>query len=1088
MAREQDRKRTAAADRRRAGTYLAQLGWLAGYPDEGGWRRLDDDSVMPFDGVAIAKARRTGRTAIREHRDGLAKLVGDVDRWWAIVDAKLAWASTRVGGKPATDPLGALLPLLPARLAAAIHALLPTPAGDAARAVTVAYAERPRELAELIEWLAAHATLVIAGTLPSWRVVVALARLEVLGDRGKPRGVRERGVAALIRLCAVDAPDGAAALQANRNVENRLRRQSSKKQAPDPMRSSQRVVPWIVKLAIRSDEHRQRVLALVAHAQLAEALAAWQAWEREHEKLLDRAKAFAQARFDSPEARGKHEAKLILKIEQSRAAAPVEVPLADVLLELDLLGGDHLARFHPSIVRLLAALPAALGVAAPARMFLHAARAAATCEHEHLEWVWDALAAALEQGAPLELLAPWRDVLTSTGRLYLESDMVEYLKRRTEVDRLLRVLVGLARRGSIGREAPTRAAIWICAGLGEEELVIEVVAATRESTGWMLPEVARAAIAISDRTAKDLAAAGKLLLETSEDWRHALTVALSRLLEHAAASGGAWIVRAALEDKQGAALAAVGETLQLMPRARWPPLCRPPAAAAWIDRYPETLHPALHRLASVDPDAERSAIKRLADDVPDPAALRVEIAALRERLDRPGAAKRLANLEDRLAHPTAPSPKRLATLTTKLDRAAREIGLARFTQAITRGASERVVRAFHLPELPAWASAPKTIALLFALLSLDERDRELAGRMIRARGGEPPWDLRDEPANRAFLDQMRRAGIDPAPWLDDRTVTITPKEGEPFTLGLTNDPIEVFAMGAHFETCLSPGGGNFFSVVANAADVNKRVIYAKRGDRVIGRCLLALTEGFSILIFHVYCHEAIGLDQHVKELVLDLATRMGTTVVPRGTVRLLLARDWYDDGPLDLVGRFRGLDDAGLDFSAIEPGALVDILRAALGRELDDVTLPVVLNHGALARRPELVAPLAPFVIASDVPQTHVTAAKLAFAAGDRALADRLLGDHAGAIQLHDHPWHDGQLLAELRPSYTLARLRATRRRSIRDWADERADRIAIAGVALEALHRPRQAAALYRLAIENEDWLADHLKPRLEQLGEPVE
>ena len=46
MARERDRKRTSAADRRRAGTYLAQLGWLAGYPDEAGWRRLDDDVVV----------------------------------------------------------------------------------------------------------------------------------------------------------------------------------------------------------------------------------------------------------------------------------------------------------------------------------------------------------------------------------------------------------------------------------------------------------------------------------------------------------------------------------------------------------------------------------------------------------------------------------------------------------------------------------------------------------------------------------------------------------------------------------------------------------------------------------------------------------------------------------------------------------------------------------------------------------------------------------------------------------------------------------------------------------------------------------
>ena len=31
-----------------------------------------------------------------------------------------------------------------------------------------------------------------------------------------------------------------------------------------------------------------------------------------------------------------------------------------------------------------------------------------------------------------------------------------------------------------------------------------------------------------------------------------------------------------------------------------------------------------------------------------------------------------------------------------------------------------------------------------------------------------------------------------------------------------------------------------------------------------------------------------------------------------------------------------------------------------------------------------------------------------------------------------------------------------------------------------------KQAAALYRLAMKYEDWLADHLKPRLARLGEP--
>jgi len=85
---------------------------------------------------------------------------------------------------------------------------------------------------------------------------------------------------------------------------------------------------------------------------------------------------------------------------------------------------------------------------------------------------------------------------------------------------------------------------------------------------------------------------------------------------------------------------------------------------------------------------------------------------------------------------------------------------------------------------------------------------------------------------------MRDAGVDPAPWLDTAPVRVTAAlvgdratrtAGDPHVraeleLALSGDPLEVFAMGTHFGTCLSPGSMSFFSVVANAADINKRVL------------------------------------------------------------------------------------------------------------------------------------------------------------------------------------------------------------------------------------------------------------------------
>jgi len=76
--------------------------------------------------------------------------------------------------------------------------------------------------------------------------------------------------------------------------------------------------------------------------------------------------------------------------------------------------------------------------------------------------------------------------------------------------------------------------------------------------------------------------------------------------------------------------------------------------------------------------------------------------------------------------------------------------------------------------------------------------------VLQARTGPRPWDLRDDPPNGAFLAAMRDTGLDPAPWLDDATTTVVTPDGQPLALALCSDPLEVFAMGAHFETCLSP--------------------------------------------------------------------------------------------------------------------------------------------------------------------------------------------------------------------------------------------------------------------------------------------
>ena len=152
------------------------------------------------------------------------------------------------------------------------------------------------------------------------------------------------------------------------------------------------------------------------------------------------------------------------------------------------------------------------------------------------------------------------------------------------------------------------------------------------------------------------------------------------------------------------------------------------------------------------------------------------------------------------------------------------------------------------------------------------------------------------------------------------------------------------------------------------------------------------------------------------------------------------------------------------------------------------MTLPIVVGLTALQQRPELIAPLVPHLLATATlsDQTLRRAAELARRSGDPDAADRLLlGPALRADLSHGDVWHWGQVLARRRPSLALARLRQTRPRDVRGWRDERGDRLAVAGLALEQLHRPRQAAAFLRRAIADAPWLADQIRDHLAALEE---
>lgn len=523
-----------------------------------------------------------------------------------------------------------------------------------------------------------------------------------------------------------------------------------------------------------------------------------------------------------------------------------------------------------------------------------------------------------------------------------------------------------------------------------------------------------------------------------------------------------------------AALAATKQPFELVRRM-------PAGGATWIEDYPAPLHPALRQLAEVSDRAEYVARRASKGVVPNPAALRREHEALTARLAtatgeaRRRMQQRLANLDARLCGDFDIRAAKLARLAAKLEQAA--------ARELLRAADSRLLVALGAAcqslvgteQWPAWLSRDENLALLPAIFELPPRHQKLARRLLRLRCGPPPWDLRDAPANARFVASMRARGIDCRPWIDGMAPRYHDTSHGQIVLALEDDPLEVFRMGAHFQTCLSPNQINYFSVFANAADINKRVLYARneRG-RVVGRRLLCLSGDGTIVAFSSYCHDIkYGFDECSAAFARALANAMGTAIVSRGVVPTLVAADWYDDGAVDISRRldFLRTDSAFVRaLPTIDPGTLVDELhRLCDGLRLEERVVPQLMAMPELTVRPELVAAIAAAVDLQRVaPATCVTIATVLERA-DCLVSEAILCAKAAELvyeyERQYGTWHAAAagFLARQRPSRALLALRQTRVHGVRRWCDEYdVARLESAATALLRLNRPHQARKLF--------------------------
>lgn len=198
-----------------------------------------------------------------------------------------------------------------------------------------------------------------------------------------------------------------------------------------------------------------------------------------------------------------------------------------------------------------------------------------------------------------------------------------------------------------------------------------------------------------------------------------------------------------------------------------------------------------------------------------------------------------------------------------------------------------------------------------------EKNRHLLRRLLRHEAvGDRTWVLK-QPQNLRFLATVRSAGVDVEAWLSPLVREVESPGGR-LRIEVETDPLHVLQMGNYFETCLSEGDINAFSTVANAIELNKRVIYVYDDvrDVVVGRKLLVLTEEGEILGFCSYGRmpkragdtgEAGSLKGVLDAFCHELARRCGarlhkfTSDQAQDELyeanRFSLFAQWYNDGP-----------------------------------------------------------------------------------------------------------------------------------------------------------------------------------------------
>jgi hypothetical protein len=1082
-----------------------QVGWLGGYPlenravgDRLAWQGSKVDAV---DRARLAATQRALHELHRDFADVLPTLVGgDVAGW----DAAVAHALTAL--KRALHDHLVLVPPwdaypLPLRAVAAQLANSSPALKRLLAAVAWHRLGRPCAVADDLAWLAAQRDAAAAIAMMPEGVTLLLAVLDGIAADGVER------TAPLVALLA-DRSLAKVITSPGEYLPTMITRLSSRSvkliERPKALGDGlDQLVAWIVVQPARVRRKALRILALI---DLPELIGRWRRWWTDVDALvvqgwrghrrggiegqhavadaLSKLKALRDVRLHAlPPGNGCETLRELIV-----HATSIELDVAVQLSRLD-------TTRHP--LSILLSLNLRLGPNSGCSATMRSGQAAVIAGMHALQsstgltsWLEPMLALldgydAWQLDHLLPRLSDWlrlRDTLIAAARAAVVIKRDELAWVAAIVSASASAEDAVARLAALGetREISTLQQAVLATWLSEDP---DVALAARASTFAVLHQQLKDHTAFDDDTHPTLCDVITLVRQVAPHARGVLRTLLEVAPKQLVDAARMWRAAVALGVHT--------------PRLELPARCLP----AWAQQWPASLHPALALADSIGlVDAAQAKIAAVFGD---PSALATELAVIETLLgadttldadQRLALLQRRTNLAARIACPKPPRPERIAKLAARLGRMVHLAIFEAWTTELVATVATALTPVASAAALPLLLD-PRHKPLLPGFAELRSADRALARRVLTARAGTAPWDLRDEPANRAYLDLLAARGIDSAPWLEG----IGEHHAGDLVLALEPDPLEILHMGRHFHTCLSPWAENFYSTVVNAADINKRVVYGRRGAAngpIVGRCLLALTDEGTLVTFTPYEHHP-GFTPAVRAFVVELATRMGTTIVPGGSVSTLLHDRWYDDGVRDLTHRFAFLAPGSQFRQRLMECALDDLVpmltQYFAPLPLGTYVLGLFLNLDELEARPELVIPLAPLIARVEgLPvATQLHAAKWLEQSGHAELVDVRLGEvlaRAVRQMWRQSGWVPVEYLLRLSmlgPSRTLALLRELRcRRGQLMNPQLRFTHAWVTASALELLHRPRQALDHYYRALTDASGAErDHCRNRITAL-----